>query len=182
MLSDDLREQKSPQAAQADRMVEIIRTTNQTIRMLDRAMRLPEAAEGRLEAALISLVKEFQELTGIPCEVELKGLFSSLDPFRVLMLVRIVQEAMSNAVKHGNPRSIKVSSVIASGMLHTRVVDDGTGLAPQSNADPGSGLRIMKLRAELIGSQLSLRPNGNAGCIVECILPLAVERNITRDT
>jgi signal transduction histidine kinase len=176
MLSDDLREQKSPQAAQADRMVEIIRTTNQTIRRLDRALQAPETIDAGLLAALRSLVGEFQQLTGIQCDLDATQIPDALDPFCVLMLFRIVQEALNNAVKHGTPRRIKVSTVVANGVLHMRIVDDGSGLVAQRDSASGSGLRTMKLRAELIGAQLSLRPNPDAGCTVECILPLAVER------
>jgi signal transduction histidine kinase len=176
ILSDDLHLQRSPHASQAERIVGIIRTMNHKIRRLDRAMRVPELTEGGLPAAIRSLVEEFEQLTGVPCDVELAESMASIDPYRALMLLRIVQEAMNNAVKHGSPHRIKVSCVVADGMLHTRVANDGAGLPPQAEAEAGSGLRIMKLRAELIGSQLSLRPNGDKGCVVECILPHSVDR------
>jgi signal transduction histidine kinase len=173
ILSDELRELKSPQAAQAERIVEIIRTTNQMIRRLDRALRVPDEAD--VTAAIRTLAGEFQQLTGIRCELELTQIPEALDPFCVLMLYRIVQEALNNAVKHGNPRSVKISTVVTSGVLHARVVDDGAGLSGKSEPGSGSGLRNMKLRAELIGGHVSLLPNANAGCTVECVLPLAAD-------
>ena len=182
MLSDDLRQHDSPQTAQAERIVEIIRTTNQAIRRLDRAMRVPDATDGGFPVAIRSLVEEFQQLTGVRCELDLAHLADALDPFRVLMMFRIVQEAMSNAVKHGNPHTIKVSTVLANGMLHLRIVDDGAGLSVKFGPGSGTGMRIMKVRAELIGGHLSLRPNGDAGCVVECILPVSVERTAARAT
>lgn len=180
MLSDDLRQHGAPQLAQAERIVGIIRTTNQTIRRLDRAMRLPVPTGGGFAAAIRALAEEFQQLTGVPCDLELTDATDGLDPFRVQMLLRIVQEAMNNAVKHGTPKRITVSMVLVNGMLHTCVIDDGVGLLHKPDVESGTGLQIMKLRAELIGSQLSLRANGDAGCIVECILPLPIHRTAGR--
>jgi signal transduction histidine kinase len=180
MLSDDLRAVHSPQTAQAERMVEIIRATNQTIRRLDRALRMPDVIDDGLSAALLSLAEEFQRLTGIQCEADVAQVPRVLDPFCVGMLFRIVQEALNNAVKHGSPRRIRVSAVVDNGVLHTQVVDDGAGLSVQRDSAGGSGLRTMKLRAELIGAQLSLRSNVDAGCTVECLLPLPIERTPLR--
>jgi signal transduction histidine kinase len=63
-----------------------------------------------------------------------------------------------------------------------RIADDGAGLSAKFDPGSGTGLRVMKLRAELIGGHLSLRPNGDAGCVVECIMPVSVERSEARAT
>jgi signal transduction histidine kinase len=180
VLSDDLRTSQSPHAAQAERMVEIIRTTNQTIRRLDRALQVPESIERGLVAALRSVTAEFQQLTGIHCELDEREIPNTLDPFCVSMLFRIVQEALNNAVKHGNPRNVRISGVVTNGVLHVRVADDGAGLPTPAATTAGSGIRTMKLRAELIGGHVRLRANANGGCTLECILPLAVERTAGR--
>jgi signal transduction histidine kinase len=177
ILSDDLREHHSSHAAQAERIVEIIRTTNQTIRRLDRALRVPDTTETGLSDALRALVDEFRKLTGLRCQLELGPIEDVLDPYRVLNLLRIVQEAMSNAVKHGKPQSIEVSTELLNGMLHTRIADDGIGFSGGPETETGSGRRIMKMRAEMIGAQLRFGPNGTSGCLVECILPLSVARD-----
>jgi signal transduction histidine kinase len=136
-------------------------------------------AAGGLPAAIRQLADEFQQLTGVPCALDVTEVAESLDPFRAQMLLRIVQEALNNAVKHGKPHHLQVSMLLVNGMLHICVADDGVGLSGKFDTEAGSGLRTMKLRAELIGGQLTLRVNGSAGCVLECILPLAVSRSGT---
>jgi signal transduction histidine kinase len=171
ILADDLREEDSKRVSQAERVVELVRTTNQIVRRLDRAIRVPEASDG-LGAAVRALTSGFEQLTGIRCEVKLEEPMPPLDHFRLIMVYRIVQEALNNAVKHANPRTIEVSAGAADGILWTRVADDGRGLPPVAQGEPGSGLRTMRLRAELLGAELTVEPNPSGGCVVECRMPL----------
>lgn len=173
MLSDDLRHLQSPQAAQAERIVALIRTTNQTIRRLDRAIRVPDSNSGGLAESLRSLAAHFEQLTGLRCDLQLAEIPLAFDEFRALMLFRIVQEAVNNAVKHAKPRIIAISTRIEDAVLTARVSNDGSDFAEASTPRPGAGLRIMRLRAELIGATLAIHANANGGCTVECVMPLA---------
>lgn len=172
MLSDDLRKEGSPQLERAERIVALIRTTNQITRRIDQALRVPAAGPGGLLAGIRGLAGEFEQLTGVRFEVENTGDLPAFDEFQTLMLFRIAQEAFSNAVKHGNPRVIRTLLRRADGALTICVVNDGPPGAGPVESLGGAGLRIMRLRSELIGArfQASVQPTG--GFKVECSVPL----------
>ena len=182
MLVDDLRQNQSAQTAQAEQIVETVRITNQTIRRLDRSMRVPEAGEGGLYQSIRSLAADFQQLTKIDCELELTEGPLSLEHFRALMLYRIVQEALNNTSKHAAAGTVRISVQVEDAVLRARVSDNGKGFKVGTDLRAGSGLRIMQLRAELIGAVLKVGPDVNGGCVVECSLPLPLGREFTEES
>jgi signal transduction histidine kinase len=90
-------------------------------------------------------------------------------------LARIVREATSNAVRHGNAREVAVS--LSSGSeLRLRVVDDGSGFdpkAPTPSAGGGFGLVSMRERAEALGGELRVTSRPGAGAEIEAVIPWA---------
>ncbi|MFZ8887409.1 MAG: sensor histidine kinase, partial [Steroidobacteraceae bacterium] len=87
----------------------------------------------------------------------------------LLQLLRIVQEALTNALKHASARHIRIGASEDAGYLHLSVRDDGRGFSPE--ATKGQGLRNMHQRARRIGA--TLRVTGTpAGTRVELTLPL----------
>ncbi|RPD42775.1 sensor histidine kinase [Chitinophaga barathri] len=92
-----------------------------------------------------------------------------------IILFRIVQEAIQNALKHGRPASISIQSrVTEAGHLIT-VTDDGAGSStvPPDAAYPGAGMGItnMKLRTATLGGRISWHPGTGSGTIVSIHLP-----------
>ena len=177
ILADDLRQQASPQLPQAERLVSIIRVTNQTTRQLDRALRVPASATQDFIGAIRSLVGDQERLTGVRFNLEAPERVIKLDDFSTMMLYRIVQEALNNAVKHANPRVIWLSFVVADGKLNVAIRDDGHGTVLNLERESGTGVRAMKLRAQLIGAQLDFGTADSGGCTVSCSLPL-IDREV----
>lgn len=173
VLADDLQEEKSPRVAQAERFVELVRTMNQTLRRIDRAIRVPQPEDGGLPEAIRSLTSGFEHLTGVRCVVDIVEPLPAMDHFRVIMLFRIVQEALNNAVKHGKPTTVQITARVDGDLLCLRIIDDGRGMAGSIPLEPGAGMRIMALRAELIGGKLSVLPNPTGGCIAECLVAIS---------
>ena len=91
-------------------------------------------------------------------------------------LYHIAQEAVNNAIKHGEARNIviRVGSRGWSGSLVIR--DDGKGIAGGQRAHRGMGLHIMNYRAGMIGGTLEVQPGTNRGTIVTCIFPASEAR------
>jgi signal transduction histidine kinase len=81
----------------------------------------------------------------------------------------IAQEAVHNALKHGQPRHIRVSLHAKDGLV-LRVQCDGTGMAARPAASTGMGLRIMRSRAAIIGAKLTIEPAEPSGVVVTCVL------------
>jgi signal transduction histidine kinase len=172
MLAEDLRLNNSVHADRAERVVELVRITNQITRRLDRTLRVPAAAEGGIWTALRVLVGEFEKLTGIHCQATLPEAPLALDEFRSMTIYRVVQEALNNAVKHASAQEINVVATIADNTLRVTVSDNGIGFFPGDANSPGTGLRIMKHRAELVGARLDFGAGANGGCRLECAMPL----------
>jgi signal transduction histidine kinase len=86
------------------------------------------------------------------------GAARALGP-RAVHVFRVVQEAVSNALRHGQARTVTVHVESDGTTLTTRVVDDGGGFgtAPPTT---GTGLTSMQQRAQLLGGTLSVAPRG----------------------
>ena len=87
-------------------------------------------------------------------------------------LYRIAQEAITNAVKHGNATHIDIKCAIADGLLELTVADNGTGIPPRATERGGLGLHIMSYRARAIGGDLSVVALAAGGTLVRCQAPL----------
>ncbi|MGX5209703.1 sensor histidine kinase [Streptomyces violaceus] len=84
---------------------------------------------------------------------------------------RIVQEALTNAVRHAGPDvSVRVELEERQGALHLSVSDDGTGPAP--GGTPGFGLVGMRERARSVNGTLDAGPRPGGGFEVAAVLPL----------
>jgi len=88
------------------------------------------------------------------------------DPMTADALLRVVQEALTNTLRHAQARRFEVALESADGVLHLRLRDDGRGLR---GAPPGAGLRGMRERVEALGGELRLRDR--PGLEIEVRLP-----------
>jgi signal transduction histidine kinase len=92
----------------------------------------------------------------------------SVSPAVVLHVLRVVQEAITNALKHAHAREIEISADYVDGALGLRIRDDGVGV--EANATPGRGLASMRARAQAIGADFAL--HSDRGTCVELRLAL----------
>ena len=88
---------------------------------------------------------------------------------------RIVQEALTNVLRHANAQAASVMVRADDDMLTIVVADDGTGNAQPANG-AGAGVRGMRERAEALGGTLHAGPRADRGWRVEAALPLAAAR------
>jgi signal transduction histidine kinase len=86
-----------------------------------------------------------------------------------LTLYRVIQEALTNAVKHSRAEHVEVAVVEEGGMLRVRVADDGRGFDPTS-ATAGFGLAGMRERVGLLGGDLEI-VSSDSGTEVAAALP-----------
>ncbi|NEQ46304.1 MAG: sensor histidine kinase [Leptolyngbya sp. SIOISBB] len=88
-----------------------------------------------------------------------------------LALLRIVQEALTNTVKHSQAQLVQVRLVEKSRRLNLQVLDNGKGFDPSKNTS-GFGLRGMRERATALGGTCQIWSAPGAGCRIRVILPL----------
>jgi signal transduction histidine kinase len=90
---------------------------------------------------------------------------------------RIVQEALTNVVRHAHAENATVTLRFGPSALDVRIVDDGAGVpagAPINGSSPGHGLLGMRERVALFGGQLTTGPRQDGhGFQVDARLPLA---------
>ena len=92
-------------------------------------------------------------------------------------MLRILQEALSNARKHSGATKVHVQIHEERGYLVASVEDDGTGFDPSNRpreAFPRFGLAIMRERAESIGGSLDLETSPGGGTRVKIQVPIAI--------
>jgi signal transduction histidine kinase len=88
---------------------------------------------------------------------------------------RIVQESLTNVIRHVGPTRVRVNVIAEGGELRVSVTDDGPseGTAPSADhLQPGHGIRGMRERCELLGGQLEARRRVGGGFEVHACIPL----------
>jgi signal transduction histidine kinase len=88
---------------------------------------------------------------------------------------RIVQEALTNALKHARTAHVDVTLSCTATKLEVSVVDDGSEHTPKSSSGGGRGIVGMTERAKVLGGHLSAGPNDGRGFSVRASLPLGHE-------
>ena len=87
-------------------------------------------------------------------------------------LYRIAQEAMHNATRHGQAKSIKVSLTQHGDRCLLQILDDGKGFDSGTEYE-GFGLRIMAYRISLMRGKLEVHSKPNEGAVIRCSIPIA---------
>ncbi len=91
-------------------------------------------------------------------------------------LLRIGQEAITNAIRHAHAARINLELRADEGFLTLRVTDDGGGFDPESlehEANGHYGLTSMRERTEQLGGRFSVSSHRGAGTQVEAVIPIA---------
>ncbi|HEY7076112.1 MAG TPA: histidine kinase [Solirubrobacteraceae bacterium] len=128
----------------------------------------PQPGLSQLEA-LAAGVRE----AGLPVELTVEGVNGGLPPAVELSAYRIVQEALTNALKHAGPAHARVSVRREPSALAIEVVDDGGGAAADgAPRGAGHGLIGMRERVALFGGELRAAPRPEGGFAVSARLPL----------
>ncbi len=144
----------------------------------DRVVSLHPSFEklGDLAQALARAAVEIAEGSEVTIAVTTEGQVQTLDPVALDEIYCLGREAMVNAFRHAQGRSIEVEVDYASWELRLRVRDDGRGIDPKilEAGRPGHiGLASMRERAEKVGGQLDIISGPGAGTEIELRVPAA---------
>jgi signal transduction histidine kinase len=86
---------------------------------------------------------------------------------------RIVQEALTNVVRHAGDSAVIVELMLSSNQLSIVVTDDGPRI-DAGDLHPGNGISGMRERATAVGGRLEVRPGTEGGTVVEAVLPIVM--------
>jgi signal transduction histidine kinase len=124
------------------------------------------------DLAELPLLIETVRSAGLPVEVEVVGQRRALPAAIELAAYRIVQESLTNTLRHAGPASATVRLGYADGHLDLDVIDTGSGGSPGSDAGgAGQGLIGMRERALAAGGSLEARRGPAGGFHVSARLP-----------
>jgi two-component system, NarL family, sensor histidine kinase DevS len=159
---------ESPEAVQALR--ELVVATLQDVRRLAVELRPKVLDDFGLVPALERLTQSFSEQTGIQVDLEASTI-TERPPVEVeTAIFRIVQEALTNVVKHAHAQRVSVLVTRADGRIKAVIEDDGTGFDP-SATDGGIGLIGMRERIELLDGSLVVETSATSGTTVAAEVP-----------
>lgn len=143
---------------------ETILATIDDVRALARQLRPEALDELGLVPALTNLVERLAEQTGLRFERDLERGLPQLGPDAELVVYRIAQEAMTNAIRHAGAERISVVLRSDGGCVRLEVCDDGRGI--NAARSDGTGLRTMRERALTIGADLEVAARAGRGTAV----------------
>jgi signal transduction histidine kinase len=109
--------------------------------------------------------------TGVAIEFGTSGIERPLAPDQQLACFRVLQESLSNAVKHGSPRSIRVRLEYEEDSATLTVSDDGAGFDSKTSRRGHYGLETMRERAQSINAGLLVTSTPGQGTTVSLTLP-----------
>jgi signal transduction histidine kinase len=131
-----------------------------------------------VKAALESLAERITGTSGLEIELQVDLAFESgrsarrPPPAIESTLYRLVQEALTNIVKHARAASVEISVVEDAGHIEVAVRDDGAGFDATA-PNEGFGLRGMRERASLVGGDLDVETAPGAGTTIHASIPVA---------
>jgi two-component system, NarL family, sensor kinase len=164
-------------AARLADSVEMARLALNESRELSRLLRPPVLDDLGLAAALSWLARTLEQRTGLRVELTLAGLEERLDADLETLVFRIVQEALTNVLRHAGVDRATVAVSRGDGLLALQVADRGRGFDVRAalagrEAATGSGLRGMRDRLELFGGRLELTSEPGEGTLVSAVVSL----------
>jgi signal transduction histidine kinase len=118
--------------------------------------------------------------SGLPVELSVVGEPRAVPPGVDVSAYRIVQEALTNALKHAGPACARVQVTFEDDAVLVDVTDDGRGAATPAvaanGAGGGHGLVGMRERVAIVGGEVDAGPRPQGGYAVRARLPYAAER------
>lgn len=153
-------------------IVELKASAEESIEELRRNLRMMRE-DFDVAVGLEDYVKTFRDRTQLPVKFERTGhLLTKLSPEAQLSLFRVLQECLSNAAKHGQPKGIVVKLDFGSEKVHLSIQDDGKGFDPRESRPGHYGLTNMRERAMKVNGEVIIDSKPGQGTQVTFSVPV----------
>ena len=138
------------------------------LRDLSRSMHGDKINDLGLEEAIAGELKILKNTGQFSTNLQITGNTYRLQPQKEMILFRMVQEALNNAIKHSKATNIEVQLEYNDSYFRLGIVDDGIGFNPAllESAKTGIGLKSMQNRAALIGGIFSVVSGITTGTVI----------------
>jgi signal transduction histidine kinase len=132
-------------------------------------------ANGDLGAALTEVARQMSSSNRVRVAIEVLGSASQLPPATEHHLLRICQEALNNALKHAEAKTIQITLNYSGQSVQLTIADDGCGFAPDlvlTGTGTHLGLRNLRSRARKIKGRLQVISQPSKGTTIEVRVPI----------
>jgi signal transduction histidine kinase len=144
------------------------------LRAISSGLRLPELERLSVAEVAMRAIDDHQRRSGTAVERELESLPEQAPLPIKIALVRTLQEALSNATRHGQGLGVKVMLSATAGVLRLCVSDRGPGFDPRTAENKGRlGMAGMRERAEMLGGIFDIDSAIGSGTTLQVRWPLA---------
>lgn len=134
------------------------------------ALRPSQLSSDSALRAIFQLVKTFEKATHIKTDLHLGDVPWNFGDEEDIIIYRLVQEGITNAIRHGNAKGITISMNREKGGVRVNIQDDGVGFAELKE---GYGITGMRERIEKLGGSLELTSKPRSGTLLSTWLPIA---------
>jgi PAS domain S-box-containing protein len=144
----------------------------ETCRTVARGLSPGSDAQGGLTQALGDLARRQGRMHGPAVGFEaIEDAPLALPPSAIDHLYRIAQEALANALKHAEARSVNMTLDVQPDHVRLEIVDDGKGCELGARRFAGLGIRTMRYRAAMVGARIDFERAERGGLAVICECP-----------
>jgi signal transduction histidine kinase len=168
---DKLREDESGFHEQVGEMKALAESALRAVRDIAVGLR-PSVLDLGLVPALQWQARRFSKYSGVPATVHNEGNLEEVPEAYRTCIYRVVQECLTNAVKHSAAKAVRVEILESGGRLRVAVQDDGSGMRVGSQRG-GLGLIGMEERVRELGGTLTMEPaaGGGTSVVVNLAMP-----------
>lgn len=162
-----------------DRLQQLSRQMSQGLYRLVHDLRPAQLDDLGLVPALQHLVDDFRKRANLENSFEIGGDRERLDPLIETVMFRVVQEALTNAIRYAQTDQVDIALTCEVDCAILRIRDDGVGFDADSLDDPQSGLGIagMRERVRSVDGEFNLETKPGNGTLIELKVPRQVQRN-----
>jgi len=143
------------------------------IRRLARDLRPPVLDALGLEVAMQTYCSEFTRRTHLPVIFEADPSLPQFPDIYNITLYRVLQEALTNIVKHAQASQVWVDLTVEDGTINLTIQDNGIGFSEKSSPSNGIGLTGLQERIAIAGGSLNIGSTPKHGTILSAQLPLS---------
>ncbi|MBX8496100.1 histidine kinase [Pseudomonas cichorii] len=152
-------------------MKRLIAQLFQLVRDVATALR-PPILDAGIASAIEWQARRFEARTQIPCLVQVPDNLPPLSDARATGMFRILQEALTNVMRHAQAHTVEVSLTLDGDVMCMTIADDGQGFVMQSQKPVSFGLVGMRERVLMLGGRLELDSEVGEGTTLRAYIPL----------